>query len=63
MDEMQLGTQMQARKLLEKHAASRGYPGQANWAHWALHSQYLDLAKHVREKLSFWEFVIQELGK
>jgi hypothetical protein len=66
MDEQltpELGRQMLARRLIAEHAASRGFAGQANWAHWQLHNQYLALPQAARQCKSFSEYVIEELSR
>jgi len=56
----ELGKAMLARRLLADHAARRGYPGQANYAHWALHLQWLE---SPAPRPDFWTYVIQTLGE
>jgi hypothetical protein len=57
----ELGRQMLARKLISQHAERCGYPTQANWAHWALHSEWLELPQASRG--SFWDYVIRTLSR
>lgn len=54
-----LGKKMLARKLISEHAARKGYPGQANFAHWAIHLQWLEVPA---PRPDFWTYVINELG-
>jgi hypothetical protein len=57
----ELGRQMLARKLLEQYATERGFPGQANWVHWAFHDEWLAQPKATRG--AFWDYVIRTLSR
>ena len=52
----------QAQQLASKLLSER-YKKFRNEANWALHNEYLDLVKEIRDQMTYHEYLIRELSK